>query len=173
MSAILMDANVAKARKTQQVKILATKQPPTFREYRQLNDATMTPDKGFVKQLKMLDKEFEVVWDWGSSCWEIWKFPKELGKEPYHVTTVQTKNKGYRELGADILLNLQWGQPDRFTLDELVNYFDELDNQRRRRKMKAFRTKIEDITRETKVYVNTLLMQVPKSLSIERAVSND
>lgn len=154
------------------MKLLAEKQIPTFKEYRKFNDATMTPDKGFVKQLKTLDNEFEVVWDWGSSCWEIWKFPKEFGKEPFHVITVQTKNKGYRELGADILLKLQWGQPDRFTLDELVSYFDELDNQRRRRKMKDFRNKIEDITRETKTYVNTLLMQVPRSLSIERAVSN-
>ena len=83
---------------------------PSFRDYRKLNDAAMTPDKGFVKQLKMLDKEFEVVWDWSSEKWEIWKFPKEFGKEPYHVTTVQTKDKNYRELGADILLQLQWGK---------------------------------------------------------------
>lgn len=132
----------------------------------------MTPDKGFVKQLKMLDPEFEVVWDWGSSRWEIWKFPKELGKEPYHVTTVQTKDKSYRELGADILLKLQWGDSSRFSLDELVNYFDEMDNQVRRRRAKDFKTRIEDITRETKNYVNVVMMQVPKSLAVGRMVSD-
>ena len=152
--------------------MLGGQKVPSFRQYRKLNSAEMTPDKGFVKQLKKLDTEFEVVWDWGSSRWEIWKFPKELGSEPYHVTTVQTKDKTYRELGADILLKLQWGDPTRFSLDELVNYFDEMDNQARRRKMKEFTAKIEDVTRETKNFVNVLMMKPIKAQAIGRVVSN-
>lgn len=132
----------------------------------------MVPDKGFVRQLKLLDPELEVVWDWCSSKWEIWRFPKDFSKDACHITTVQTKNKSYRELGADILLQLQCGDTTRFSLDELVSYFDELDNQERRRKKKVFETTINDITRETKTYVNTVLMQVPKSLAIGRVVSN-
>ena len=36
----------------------------------------MVPDRGFKKQLKAIDKELDVVWDWGSEKWEIWKFPE-------------------------------------------------------------------------------------------------
>lgn len=170
MGLISTDTSIEKAKQAK-IDILGQK-TPKFAEYRSQNHVGMTPDKGFVKQLKKLDKDFEVVWDWASEKWEIWKFPKEYGKEAYHVTTVQAKDKTYRELGADILLNLQWGMPGRFTLNELTDYFDEMDNQARRRKMKDFKAKIEDITRETKTYVNTLLFQVPKSMSVGRSIAN-
>ena len=170
MGLITTDTNMKSARKAM-VDIMGQK-TPTFTEYRSANHVAMKPDKGFVKQLKKLDKDFEVVWDWASEKWEIWNFPKELGREPYHVTTVQGKNKTYRELGADILLNLQWGKPGRFTLKELTDYFDEMDNQNRRRKMKDFKAKIEDITKETKTFVNTLFIQVPRSMNVRRAIAN-
>jgi len=38
--------------------------------------------------------------------------------------------------------------------------------------MKDFKNKVEDITRETKTYVNTLLFQVPRSMSIGRVIAN-
>ena len=65
---------------------------PSFRDWRQKNPV-MIPDRGFTKQLKKLNKDYEVVWDWGSEKWEIWCFPKD--QEPYHITTIQTKNKTY------------------------------------------------------------------------------
>jgi len=170
MGLITTDTSIKKAKQAK-IDILGQK-TPKFIEYRSRNHAGMVPDKGFVKQLKKLDKDFEVTWDWASEKWEIWNFPKELGKDPYHVTTVQTKNKTYRELGADILLNLQWGRPGRFTLKELVNYFDEMDNQNRRRKAKDFKAKIEDITRETKTFVNTQFVQVPRSMNVRRVITN-
>ena len=169
---------MTEAKKVRDIQLMNTTKVPSFVDYRRRNDAAMVPDKGFVKQLKRLDPEFDVVWDWGSARWEIWKFPKALGLEPYHITTVQTKNKSYRELGADVLLKLQWGDPNRFTLKELVAYFDEMDNQVRRRKAKDFNNKIEDITRETKSFVNVLRgrpikeMKVPNSLAIRRMVCN-
>ena len=170
MGLISTDTSMKGARKAM-IDIMGQK-TPKFTEYRSMNHVEMKPDKGFVKQLKKLNKDFEVVWDWASEKWEIWSFPKELGRDPYHVTTVQGKNKTYRELGADILLNLQWGKPGRFTLKELTDYFDEMDNQNRRRKMKDFKNKIGDITRETKTYVNTMLFQVPRSMSIGRVIAN-
>ena len=170
MGLISTDTSIENARQAK-IDILGNK-TPKFTEYRSQNHVGMTPDKGFVKQLKKLDSDFEVVWDWASEKWEIWNFPKELGREPYHVTTIQTKNKTYRELGADILLKLQWGAPGRFSLKELTDYFDDMDNQNRRRKMKDFKAKIEDITRETKTFVNTQFIQVPRSMNVRRAIVN-
>lgn len=170
MGLISTDTSMKGARKAM-IDIMGQK-TPKFTEYRSMNHVEMKPDKGFVKQLKKLNKDFEVVWDWASEKWEIWSFPKELGRDPYHVTTVQGKNKTYRELGADILLNLQWGAPGRFSLKELTDYFDDMDNQNRRRKMKDFKAKIEDITRETKTFVNTQFIQVPRSMNVRRAIVN-
>lgn len=145
---------------------------PSFRQYRVKDHACMVPDKGFIKQLRCLDKEFEVVWDWGSEKWEIWKFPRD--KEPYHVLTVQTKAKSYRQLGADILIKLQAGQVwDRYSLDEVCNYFEELDNQVRRRNMRDFKNRIEAITLETYNYVKGVpQFQVPRSMAIQRTIEN-
>jgi len=133
----------------------------------------MVPDKGFVKQLKCLDKEFDVVWDWGSEKWEIWKFPKD--KDPYHVLTVQTTDRTYRQLGQDILIKLQEGQVwNRYSLNELCSYLEELDNQANRRKMRDFKNKIEAITLETYNYVRGVpQIQVPRTLAIQRTVKNE
>ncbi len=136
-----------------------------------LNDAVMIPDRGFTKQLKKLDPEYEVIWDWGSNRWEIWKFPKELGQEPYHVLTVQTLGRSYRELGADVLINLQAMSWDRFTADQLADYFDEMDSQIQRRKEKNFRTVIEDIALDTFINIHCKIIQVPKSYKIGRAIN--
>jgi len=132
----------------------------------------MAPDKGFTKQLKCLDKEFEIVWDWGAEKWEIWKFPRD--KDPYHVTTVQTKDRSYRQLGTDILIKLQAGQIwDHYSLKEICNYLEEADNQVRRRKMKDFQNKIEAITLETYNYVRGVVqVQVPRTLAIQRTIEN-
>jgi len=148
---------------------------PNFKDYRRRNDPLMVPDRGFTKQLKCLDPEFDVVWDWGSARWEIWKFPKEDHKDPYHVVTVQTENKTYRELGADILLKLQEGrQLIDLSLNQLVAYFDELDNQVQRRNEKEFTNKIEAITNETQSYARGVpKIQVPGKYKIARMVSND
>lgn len=125
-------------------------------------DAGMVPDKGFVKQLKTLDKNFEVVWDWGSEKWEIWRCIP--GQDPVHQTTVQTKDRTYRELGADVLLRLQAGDPARFTRKELLDYFDKLDEQDMRRKQKDLRNKIQAMVGETYDYARGVLkIQVPKS----------
>ena len=135
---------------------------PSFRDYRVQNDAVMVPDKGFTKQLHALDPELDVVWDWGASKWEIWRFP-ENGMEPFHCLTVQTKGRQYRELGADLLVQLAAGDPGRYTLNELVAYFDEMDSQIRRRKARDFTNKIESITMDTQKYQRGVLqIQVPK-----------
>jgi len=133
----------------------------------------MVPDRGFVKQLKCLDKEFDVVWDWGSNKWEIWKFPRD--KDAYHVLTVQTKDKSYRQLGADIIIKLQAGQVwDKYSLKEVCDYFEEMDNQIHRRKMRDFKNKIEAITLETFNYARGVPMfQVPRSMAIQRTVNNE
>lgn len=138
---------------------------PTFNNYRVQNDVYMVPDKGFTKQLHALDPELEVVWDWGACKWEIWRFPKD-GKEPFHMITVQTKNKEYRELGADVLLKLQEFDPWRYdSLNQLVNYFDELDKQAERRRRKDFLNRVHDISSYVDNKLRRVLqVQVPKVL---------
>mgnify|MGYP000408642133 CR=1 FL=1 len=76
-----------------------------------------------VSAEKALDPELEVVFDRGTFRWEIWRFPKD-GKPPMHQITVQTKDRTYRELGADIILQLQKSDPWRFNSKaDLVAYF--------------------------------------------------
>lgn len=153
--------------------IQTTKSSPSFRDYRTKTSASMVPDKGFVRQLKMLNKDYEVVWDWGAERWEIWGVSKS--KEPYHVLTVRAKGKTYRELGTDVLVSLQKGMHwENFSTKQICDYLDELDNQERRRKAKDFQNKIESITNETMDYGRGIMkLQVPRSFSLGRAVSNE
>lgn len=167
-------------KRTLDLQSLGESQTPTFREWRHRNSAAMVPDKGFRKQLHALDKELEVVWDWGSEKWEIWRFPSApgedatLNKEPFHVLTVQTKDRTYRELGADILIKLQLSDPRRFTLKELVAYFDEMDEQIQRRKRKDLIARIKDITRETVNYQHAIpQIQVPQEYKVRRVIANE
>jgi len=133
----------------------------------------MVPDQGFTKQLKTLDKELKVVWDWGSEKWEIWRFPKEEWKKPFHCMTVQTKDKTYRQLGADILTKLQAADPWRYTLKELIAYWDELDNQALRRKKKKLEDRISSITKDALNYMRGVLqIQVPQEVKMRRAITD-
>ena len=145
----------------------------SFKDYRTSHSAVMTPDRGFVKQLKMLNEDFEVVWDWASEKWEIWGLSK--GKEPYHIMTIQGKGKTYRELGADILLNLRKGiYWQSLSAKQICDYLDEMDNQERRRKAKDFRNKIESIANETFDYARDVIkIAVPRQFSLERMVKNE
>ena len=131
----------------------------------------MVPDKGFVKQLHMLDDELWPLWDWGACKWEIWRFPKD-GQKEFHVMTVQTKDRTYRELGADILLKLQAGDPHRFTLNQLINYFEEMDNQVQRRKRKELRSLVDAIARDTFINIHCKIIQVPKEYKVRRVIGN-
>ena len=102
-----------------------------------------------------------------------------MGK-PSHVTTIQTKNRTYRELGADILLNLQQFSFERYTAEELSNYLVELENQESRRKAKDFKNKIEAIAKDTFNFSRGVLqisvpdkIEVPASQIIGRIVANE
>lgn len=141
-----------------------------FRDFGNLDKGLMIPDRGFTKQLHILDPELEVAWDWGTEKWEIWRFPKD-GYPPFHIMTVQTRNRTYRELGADILLTLQKGDPARFTKQQLIDYLDEIDAQDRRRKMEDFKAMIRDIALETFINTHCQIIQVPRKYSVGRAVS--
>jgi len=157
---ILLSTDVESAKKLAQAK-----------PYLHRCSAEMVPDVGFVKQLKKLRPTYEVVWDGISKKWQIWDFPKEEGKDPFCITVVQTAGKTYRELGADVLLRLQEGDTTRFTLAELVAYFDELDNQVQRRKRKDFLNKIDSIARDTFSFAQGILaVQVPQTYKIARNV---
>ena len=147
---------------------------PSFRECREKNSAVMAPDVGFTKQLQALDKELEVLWNWALEKWEIWRFPKGEGNrktEPFHILTVQTKGKEYLELSQEILLRLQWSDSRRWTTNSLIAYFDEMDNQTRRRKRKDFTNLIEDITKETLNYQFAVpMVQVPENIKVRRII---
>jgi len=120
----------------------------------------MVPDRGFTKQLKMLDPDLDVVWDWGADRWEIWCFPKD-GAPAYMVTRVQTKGKGYRELGQDLLLSIQMHR--QLSADQILNYLDEHNNQLMRRKEIEFKAKIMDMAKDSygPLFIET--SQVPKA----------
>lgn len=144
---------------------------PSFKEWRRKNDAVMVPDRGFVKQLKKLDPDYEVLWDWGMEKWEIWCMRKD--SPGHHVATVQTTDRSYRELGADVLLKLQAGDTTKFSVKELCDYFDELDNQVLRRQEQDLKNKVDSIVSETFNFARGVLqVQVPQKLKIGRAVAN-
>jgi hypothetical protein len=143
----------------------------SFREQHHINDAGMVPDRGFTKQLKALDPELEVVWNWLTSRWAIWCFPKEDKREPYHVMTVETKNKTYRELGQDVLIHLMQLNKERYDTKAVLAYLDEHNRQVQRRKMQDFRNKIEAIAKDTFNFANNVLqVQVPRSHLIEEVL---
>jgi uncharacterized protein YcaQ len=129
----------------------------------------MVPDRGFVKQLKKLNKDYEVFWDWGAEKWEIWKVKDGVAN---HITTIQTKDRTYRELGADVLLRLQAGDTTKFTKQELYDYFDEMDNQIQRRQRRDLKNHIEAVAKETFSWAQGIeMVQVPRSYKIGRAIN--
>jgi hypothetical protein len=150
---------------------------PWFNDYRVTNDGAMVADIGFKRQLWALDPELDIVWDWGSKKWEIWRFPgqkrkikKLIDDKAHHVMTVQTKDRTFRELGADILLKLQWGDTTKWSTEELMAYFDKLDDNVRRAKEKEFQSYFHDVTLETFDYVrNVLKVQVPKTYGLKES----
>lgn len=150
---------------------MKTRAESKFQDYRKTNDGIMIADIGFKKQLHALDPELDVVWNWASSKWEVWRFPgqkslvKKMSPSAFHMLTVQTKDRTFRELGADILIKLQQGDPTRYSLNELQNYFDTMDDNIRRAKEKTFRKLINDIGMDSFDYVRGVVKkQVPDKI---------
>ena len=167
MGAIIQSTDVAKAKSLAGLQLSGG---PLGQDWKKRNDAAMVPDKGFVKQLKKLKSSYEVVWDWGLEKWQIWDFDKE-GEPPVFVCTVQTKDKSYRELGEDVLINLR--RFENFSVKQLCDYFEELDNQVRRRKMQDFLNHVGSIARETFLNIHCMMIQVPREFAIQRGVKGD
>ncbi len=154
------------------VEKVASRKKLSLQNYKQLNGA-VPPDRGFVKQLQKLCKTFQVVWDSGSHVWEIWDFPENL--DPYYVMRVCTKDKTYRELGTDVLLQLQKNIffHNNLTAEQICDYLDEMDRQVERKKAQDFRNHIRSIARDTFSYCAGILqVQVPRKFRIERMVTN-
>lgn len=149
-------------------------QIPRFNDYRVTEDGVMVADIGFKRQLRALDPELDVVWDWGAQKWEIWRFPgqgkalkKKMDEKAFHCMTIQTRGKQFRELGADILLNLQQGDPHRYTLKQLIDYFDEMDRNVKRARTKDLLNHLHGVTTEFADYMRGVLkVQVPRNAPI-------
>ena len=171
-----MDLSLQKAKEIRELNKKADSGVPVaptqmeWKEFGGLGQGVVVPDRGFTKQLHALDDELEVAWDWGSEKWEIWRFPKN-GEVAHHVMTVQTKDRTYRELGADVLLKLQEGDPARFSAGQFVEYFEEMDRQVRRKKQKEFRTLVHDIALDSFLNIHCKIIQVPQEYAVERSVS--
>ena len=138
-----------------------------YKDYRTTNDGVMVADIGFKRQLRALDPELDVVWS--GSKWEIWRFPgqkervkKLKSKRATHVMTVQTKGRSFRELGADVLLNLQKGDLRKYTLKEINNYFDAMDDNIQRAKAKEMENWFTDRRKEFEWYGRGLRVKVPE-----------
>lgn len=143
---------------------------PSFNEQRRFGgDAVMVPDRGFTKQLKLLNPNFEVVWNWGWERWEIWEVPDD--RPAYHVMTVQTRNKKYKALSGEVLTAL--AKSIRFTAKEIMDYLDEMEEQDRRRKAREFSEKIQTIAKDTYNWVHGVpLIQVPQNIKVRKAVQD-
>jgi hypothetical protein len=140
---------------------------PSFDECRRTDDATHVADLGFRRQLWALDKELDVVWNHPKQIWEIWKFPeqskklfKRIDDQAKFIMAVQTKNKTFRELGADVLIKLQEFSFERYSVDQLCQYFDRQDAHIKAMKQKDFENKIEAITRESIDYIRGTVKRV-------------
>lgn len=130
----------------------------------------MVPDRGFRKQLHAMDEELDVVWDWGWKKWEIWRFPKD-GSDPFCCMVVQTQGRTYKELSADVLIRLQQTDPARYTLAQMVAYFEEMDQQVARRRAKKFAETIRAITLDTFNYARGVLqVHVPREMKLASLV---
>jgi len=146
---------------------------PGFKEYRTANDAVMVADIGFKKQLLALDPELDVVWDWGSEKWEIWRFPgqrkliKKPSPEAHHVMTIQTQGRDFRELGADILIKLQLSDTHKFSLKQLTSYFDQMDRNLEREKTRQLMDKIGAMNKEVLEFTSTIKQPVPRKYNFE------
>jgi hypothetical protein len=154
------------------------KEMPRFNDYRVTEDGVMVADVGFKKQLQTLDPELDVVWDWGAKKWEVWRFPgqkdkkkKRVDEKAMHVMTIQTRGRKFRELGADILLKLQAGDTTKFSLKELVAYFDQMDENIQRAKRRDLENLLHGITTEFADYMRAVpKIQVPNSYRIQRVI---
>lgn len=146
----------------------------------------MVASLGFKKQLWSLDKTLDVVWNVLGKKWEIWKFPgqennkkKKWNDQAFHVMTIETKKKGFRELGTDVLLKLQEGDTRRFTFNQLIEYFEALDRNIQRQKEKELFNIIHDRNKDWVWYATAVRQPVPKeyifetpnSLRVQRALS--
>ena len=147
---------------------------PKFSDYRRTQDGVMVADLGFKKQLWALDKELDIVWDQGSERWEIWRFPGQKNKKKkliddkaHHVMKIETKDKNFRELGADILLKLQFGDSQRFTLEQLEDYFNELDNNIHRARYNSFMNDMGWLEEDFRRYRGIPFTAVPKNFMID------
>jgi len=164
---------------------------PKFKEFRTTEDSVSVADVGFKKQLAALDPELDVVWDWASHRWEIWRFPgqknikkKRMDHRASHMMTIQTKDRTFKELGANIILELRKSDPTRYSLKELCNYFDAMDDNIMRAKENDFYNKINAITTDSFDYMRGVLkvqvprrfqcgqvIDVPQKLKVERAIA--
>jgi len=133
---------------------------PKGADWRTTTDAVMIPDPSFIRQLRALDPELFVQWDWGAQKWEIWRKPK--GKPSFHMMTVQNQDRTYRELGADILLKLQAGDPQRYTLKQMVDYFNAMDDAILASKKRAIDNFVESAVKEHLWYIAGYRAQVPR-----------
>lgn len=146
----------------------------------------MVASLGFKKQLWALDKALDVVWNELGKKWEIWKFPgqedkkkKTWNNQAFHVMTVQTKERDFRQLGCDILLNLQKGDTRKYSLKQLIEYFDAVDNNIRREREKTFTEEIQARNKDWAWYATAVRQPVPKeyifetpsSLRVQRAIA--
>jgi hypothetical protein len=142
-----------------------------------VTDSCMVADVGFKKQLWALDPELDVVWNFVESLWEIWRFPgqakvvkKKWNTNCHHVMTIKTQ-KGFRELGADILLKLQVSDSQKYSVKQIVDYFDQQDKNLQRARQKDLINRIHDKNVDTAKYVLNLSQAVPKEYMFETSAT--
>ena len=81
--------------------------------------------------------------------------------------TIKAKDGSYRDVGADVLLNLQKGDTHKYSLKQLVDYFDQMDKNIRREKEKKLMNLISAMNRDVLEYTGSRKIAVPKEYMIE------
>ena len=146
----------------------------------------MVASLGFKKQLWVLDKALDVVWNEAIKRWEIWKFPGQEEKkkkfwndQAFHVMTVQTKEKDYRQLGTDVLLSLQKGDTRKFSVKQLADYFEAMDRNIMREREKKFLDEVHARNKDWAWYATAVrqpvpreyIFETPSTLRVQRAIA--
>ena len=110
-----------------------------------------TPDKGFMKKLRGMDKYLDVRWDGVRERWTIWRIVPSLGgsyKRNHLICYVQNDIGGYRPLDDRTIRMLKMADMQVRGADTVLDEIEESNAKLARDKAKKFHDDNEATARE-------------------------
>ena len=86
--------------------------------------------KWFEKELRSLDESLVLYFNFKKKRWEIYYENKNFKYLPFHVLTIETPNKNYREPDSGILAYLR--QIDTWKIRNFPHYMDGIEEQNKK-----------------------------------------